>query len=155
MHRVAKVLLVTLVALGYQVLGPNSKEQASTQDFVLLMETVADGWNEGNARRAANCFTEGAVYMEPPDRQFYKGRQAIYDFFGGPTKPNPPMHMKWHHLAFNEQEQIGYGEYTFQMNQRYHGVVTVLVQNGKIAKWREYQYKSDTDWEAFTGKSRF
>ena len=93
--------------------------------------------------------------MEPPDRQVYFGRQAVYDFFGGPVKPEPPMQMRWHHLAFNAEEEIGYGEYTFQMNNRYHGVVTVLLRNGKIAKWREYQYKSDLDWVTFTGRSKF
>ena len=143
------------LAPGYQVLRLNSNEHASTVDFMLLMKTVADSWNEGNARKAADCFAEEAVYMEPPDRQLYIGRRAVYDFFGGANKPNPPMRMKWHHLAFNEQEQVGYGEYTFQMTGRYHGVVTVLVQNGKIAKWREYQYKSDSDWDAFTGRSKF
>ena len=77
---------------------------------MLLMNTVADGWNEGNAMKAAACFAEDAVYMEPPDRQLYIGQKAIYEFFGGPNKPVPPMHMKWHHLAFNAREQVGYGE---------------------------------------------
>jgi len=119
------------------------------------MTTVSASWNEGRAGRAADCFTEDAVYLEPPDHQVYIGRRAIYDFFGGPKKSVIPMHMKWHHLAFNEREQVGFGEYTFQMNNRYHGIVTVLVQGGKIAKWREYQYKSDSDWETFAGKSTF
>ena len=56
------------------------------------------------------------------------------------------MHMQWHHLAFNEKEQVGYGEFTFQMNLRYHGIVTVQIQEGKIANWREYEYQSNLDW---------
>jgi hypothetical protein len=125
------------------------------EEFIKLMTTVSDGWNEGNARKSADCFTEDAVYMEPPNRQVYVGRKAIYEFFGGPSKPDPPMRMIWHHLSFNEQEQAGFGEYTFQMNFRYHGIVTVAIQNGKIAKWREYQYQSPSDWDTFVGKSRF
>ena len=155
MHRIVTILVFSLVILLSEASRPDSKRGTSEQDFILLMKTVADGWNEGNARKAADCFAEDAVYIEPPDRQLYVGRQAIYEFFGGPIKPDPPMHMYWHHLAFDKQEQVGYGEYTFQMNRRYHGIVTVLIRNGKIAKWREYQYQSDADWETFTGKSTF
>lgn len=51
------------------------------------------------------------------------------------------MKMSWHHLAFNEQEQVGFGEYTFEMHGRYHGIVVVQVESGLIKQWREYQYK--------------
>ena len=158
MHRTCLVvftLLMWLVAPACQQVCKNAKPRASAADFALLMKTVAEGWNEGNAQKAANCFADDAVYLEPPDRQLYVGRQAIYDFFGGPRKPEPPMRMEWHHLAFDEQEQAGFGEYTFQMSNRYHGIVTVAVENGKIVKWREYQYKSDLDWTTFVGKSKF
>jgi hypothetical protein len=39
----------------------------STKEFEKLMQTVAQGWNEGNARKAADCFHENAVYVEPPE----------------------------------------------------------------------------------------
>ena len=35
------------------------------------------------------------------------GRQTIYAFFGGPNEPEPPMHMGRHHLAFDEEQQMG------------------------------------------------
>ena len=56
------------------------------------MNAVSDGWNEGNARMAADCFAEKAVYLEPPDRQVYIGKAAIYEFFGGPNKPTHDAH---------------------------------------------------------------
>ncbi len=46
------------------------------------MERVAAGWNEGDARAAADCFTDDAIYSEPPGRQLYEGREALYEFFG-------------------------------------------------------------------------
>ncbi len=128
-------------------------DEASTSTFRSLMETVAAGWNEGDARKAADCFTEDALYLEPPDRQFYSGRAALYEFFGGAAKPEPPMRMSWHHLAFDEESQVGFGEYTFQMNRRYHGIVVVRIRGGKIASWREYQYESPLDWKEFIRKS--
>jgi hypothetical protein len=133
-HKLTVMLLLRGLALAQAAPRSASSKNDSEQDFMNLMKTAADGWNEGNARKAADCFAEDAVYMEPPDHQVYFGRQAVYDFFGGPVKPEPPMQMRWHHLAFNAEEEIGYGEYTFQTNNRYHGVVTVLLRNGKIAK---------------------
>jgi ketosteroid isomerase-like protein len=133
--------------------GPAIK--ISVAEFKSLMHTVADGWNEGDAKKAADCYTEDAIYTEPPDKQVYAGRKALYEFFGGDRKPEPPMMMIWHHLVFDEASQIGFGEYTFQMNNRYHGIVTVKIRDGKISNWREYQYKSDLEWRDFAGKSDF
>jgi len=130
-------------------------EKSTANQFKRLMNTIAEGWNEGNARKAADCFTEDAIYVEPPDRQVYSGRTALYDFFGGEEKPDPPMKMRWHHLAFDEASQIGFGEYTFQMNRRYHGIVVVRVREGKISNWREYQYQSEMEWEEFSERNRF
>lgn len=122
-------------------------------EFRRLLETIAAGWNERDARRAAECFGESAVYVEPPDRQVYRGREALYEFFGGADPP--AMEMTWHHVVFDEQAQIGTGEYTFSGRRRYHGLAIVKVEAGRIVRWREYQYASDLDWETFVGESRF
>lgn len=125
------------------------------EEFRQLMQTVADGWNEGDVRRAADCFSEDAVYVEPPDKQLYHGRAELYEFFGGDSGTDLPMKMSWHHLAFNEQEQVGFGEYTFEMHGRYHGIVVVQVAAGLIKNWREYQYRTELNWEAFTSQNPF
>ena len=126
-----------------------------SSEFESLMQTIAASWNEGNAQKAADCFLEDAVYVEPPDRQIYHGRHELYEFFGGDSGPEIPMHMTWHHLAFNEAEQIGFGEYSFQMHGRYHGIVTVKIENGLIKFWREYQYKTELSWDEFTSLNPF
>jgi hypothetical protein len=126
-----------------------------TSDFERLMQTVAEGWKEGNAHKAADCFHEDAVYVEPPEKQLYHGRAELFTFFGGESGPGLPMQMTWHHLAFNEQEQVGFGEYTFQMNNRYHGIVVVKLESGLIKHWREYQYRSGLNWEEFTSHNHF
>lgn len=126
-----------------------------TSEFERLMQTIAEGWIEGNAQKAADCFCEDAIYVEPPEKQLYQGRTELYEFFGGDTGPDLPMKMTWHHLAFNEKEQTGFGEYTFQMHGRYHGIVIVKLESGLIKHWREYQYRSELDWEAFTNRNSF
>lgn len=130
-------------------------KKLKTFEFKRLLQAVADSWNKGDARRAADCFTEDAIYIEPPDKQVYVGRKALFEFFGGNQKPPPKMSMIWHHLAFDEDEQIGFGEYTFQGNNRYHGIVIIRIVNGKIGNWREYQYKSELEWQQFTEKNPF
>lgn len=127
----------------------------STNEFNQLLQTVADGWNEGNARKAAACFSEDAIYIEPPEKQLYYGRAELYEFFGGDNGTDIPMNMIWHHLAFNEGKQIGFGEYTFQMHGRYHGIVVVKIEAGLIQRWREYQYRSELNWEEFTSHNPF
>ena len=123
--------------------------------FERLMQTVAEGWNEGNARKSADCFREDAIYLEPPEKQLYHGRAELYEFFGGDAGTDLPMKMTWHHLAFHEDEQVGFGEYTFQMHGRYHGIVVVKLEDGRIKQWREYQYPSELDWEGFTRQNPF
>jgi ketosteroid isomerase-like protein len=125
------------------------------KQFLDMVNTVAMGWNTGNARISADVFAEDAVYEEPPRKQFYKGRHQIFEFFGGEKGFDKPMKMKWHNLAFNEKDQVGFGEYTFALNNQYHGIVVMKLEKGKITHWREYQYQSAIDWETFTGESKF
>ena len=82
-------------------------------------------------------------------------RAELYEFFGGDLGTDLPMKMTWHHLAFNEAAQVGFGEYTFQMHGRYHGIVVVKIEAGLIKHWREYQYRSESSWEDFTSRNPF
>jgi hypothetical protein len=112
----------------------------NTAQFEIVMKTLAEGWNEGNAQKAADCFTENAVYSEPPEKQLYRGRAALFKFFGGSEGRKGAMKMIWHHLVFNERTQIGAGEFTFDYGGTVHGVAMVKIENGKISNWREYWY---------------
>jgi len=117
------------------------------------MHTVARAWSTGDPTTAADCFTDDAIYVEPPDRQRYEGRDALHELSGG-NDPEP-MSMTWHHLAFDVVRQIGFGEYTFRGRRQFHGVAIVQCTAGRIHRWREYQYVDDRDWTAFVGDSRF
>jgi hypothetical protein len=150
-----RIHLIVLPLLAALLLAYGITEPSSANDFQGLMNTVAAGWNEGNARKAADCFASDAVYIEPPDRQVYKAREAPFEFFGGTHGFEKPMHMVWHHLAFDPRSQVGFGECTFSLSKRYHEIVIVRLAGGKTQSWRECQYKSDLDWEAFTKRSEF
>jgi hypothetical protein len=143
-------LLFLLVALSCR---GSENEQMSSDQFADVLMQIADGWNKGDAKMAADVFAVDAIYEEPPRKQYYEGQVAIFEFFGGEKGFDTPMKMTWHNVAFNEQTQVGFGEYTFAMNKQYHGIVVVKIKNKKIARWREYQYASAMDWSEFSGES--
>ena len=121
--------------------------------FRQLLETIAGAWNEGDTATALACFTDDARYTEPPDTQHYEGRQELFEFFGGDDPP--PMRMAWHTILFDRDEQMGAAEYTYSGTNTYHGVVVIRLRDDLIANWREYQVRSDLDWNAFTALNPF
>ncbi|HZS28714.1 MAG TPA: nuclear transport factor 2 family protein [Candidatus Angelobacter sp.] len=127
----------------------------SADDFYRIMNMIAQSESEGNASKAADMFAEDAVYSNPAQRQVRKGRPAIAKLLGGNKSLNKPMTMQWHHLLFNEQEQVGAGEFTQEGARHYHGMVIVKVEKGKISRWREYEFASSQSWDKFTGENQF
>jgi uncharacterized protein (TIGR02246 family) len=121
------------------------------EEFRQLLQTVADGWNAGDAHLAADCFTEDVVYVEPPDRQRYVGRRQLVEFFGRGVE----FSMTWHRIAFDEDEQAGFGEYTFSVVGEFtlHGITAIEIEDGLIGGWREYQYRSELPFEEFAAGS--
>ncbi|WP_179266279.1 nuclear transport factor 2 family protein [Asanoa hainanensis] len=117
------------------------------------MRTIERAWSTGDAAAAAACFTEDAVYVEPPDRQRYVGRAELVELSGG-DDPRP-MSITWHNLVFDPVRQVGVGEYTFRGRRQFHGMAIVQVEEGKIRRWREYQFESQLDWPDFAGDSHF
>jgi ketosteroid isomerase-like protein len=128
---------------------------SSVTEFEAVLHTLAEAWNDGNSRRAAECFTEDAVYTEPPDKQVYRGRNALFRFFGGGAGRPGQMTMRWHHLAFDQESQVGFGEFSFRYGTTVHGVAVVRLRGGKIANWREYWYESALPWDQFIRANPF
>ncbi|HTC92573.1 MAG TPA: nuclear transport factor 2 family protein [Terriglobales bacterium] len=141
---------------GQLIKKPEPEEAAariSAEDFYRIMNTVAQGRSEGNASKAAGMFGEDAVYSNPAGEQTHKGRAAIAKLFSG--NKGGAIAIQWHHLLFNEQEQIGAGEFTQEGRRRFHGMVIVKMKNGKISNWREYGFASNEGWEKFTSDNQF
>jgi len=104
---------------------------------------------------AADCFTENAMWSSPPDPAIRKGKQALFEFFGGEKGRGLPMSLLWHPVVFDPETGIGMGEYTFTFRIRTHGVAVMHVVGGKIAGWREYELESRLNWEEMIGENRF
>src|SRR5713101_1875870 len=134
---------------------PPAAGKISADDFYKIMNTIAEGRSEGNAAKAADMFTENAVYSDLLRGQTYKGQAAIKKFFSNNKSSVKPMKMQWHHLLFNEQDQVGAGEFTLEGYRHYHGMVIVKVEKGKISNWREYDFASNQGWDKFTSENHF
>lgn len=118
-------------------------------DFAGLLADVAAGWSTNDAELALSVFTEDAVYMEPPNLHFFRGRAELRRFF---EAVNPGSTMIWHRLWFDESSGIGAGEYSFHNGGRdtaAHGVAVLELRGGKIAVWREYQQRGEIDYQEF------
>jgi len=123
--------------------------------FTALLQRVADGWTLGDPAAAADCFAIDAVYVEPPDAQRHVGREDLAAFFHGDGPQPRRMSMTWHHVAYDPETGVGFGEYTFSSPTGFaaHGVTVVTVIDGRIATWREYQYPSTIPFRDFAGDS--
>lgn len=67
----------------------------------------------------------------------------------------PRLTMIWRNAAFDPGTGVGFGEYTFARLKQFHGIVVLQFREGKIHRWREYQYQSDLPWEDFAAGSGF
>ena len=126
----------------------NSDDRLSEKEFFSLMQNVADGWSVQNTEMALSSFSDDAIYMEPPNIQYYRGHEQLRPYF---DELDERYKMEFHNLWFNKKTQSGAGEYTFSYGKDTSdvGVVIVELENGKIKFWREYQRKGPTDFRKF------
>lgn len=124
-------------------------------EFLKTLRGIASSWIEGDAARAAGFFHVDAVYEEPPKQQFYRGKEDILAFFTAVMSDGPRLSMNWHNAAFSARANVGFGEYTFSRVNQFHGIVALKFKDGKIFRWREYQYQSELAWTDFAGESEF
>ena len=137
-------LLLLLCTLGCNT----SEDTISENEFHNLMENIARGWSTQDTELALISFDEDAIYMEPPNIQYYRGHKQLKPYF---DELDASHHMKFHNLWFNEETQSGAAEFTFSYGKDTAdvGIVVVELKKGKIKFWREYQQKGPTDFDKF------
>ena len=120
------------------------------QDFRKLMERLATAWSTQDTELGLSCFTDDAVYMEPPDIQLYLGQEELRPYFAALSADT---FMHFHDLMLDETGRIGAGEYSVRHRSRSHladhGVAVVELEEERIAFWREYQRKGPTPFSEF------
>lgn len=126
---------------------------ADGNEFELLLHRLSDSWAQLDTTGAAGCFTEDAVYMEPPDVQLFVGRSELTAYFSPLEKGT---YLDFHGIWFDEPSQTGAAEFSFGVRGEEtadHGVVVVALRDDLIASWREYPRKGSASFSAFTSTS--
>lgn len=126
---------------------------ADRREFELLLHRLADSWADLDNTAAALCFTEDAVYMEPPDVQLFVGRDELTAYFSPLTAGT---YLAFHGIWFDEPSQTGAAEFSFGVSGAEtadHGVVVVGMRHDLIASWREYPRKGPASFTRFTARS--
>ncbi len=120
----------------------------STEEFKALMQNAAEGWSTQNSEQALKSFDSDAIYMEPPNIQYYRGHNELKPYFDALEQNH---RMTFHALWFDEETQTGAGEYTFSYGKDTSdvGIAVVQLKRGKIAFWREYQQKGPSNFLEF------
>lgn len=121
----------------------------TVEHYRALMERLAAAWSTQDTEMAVDCFTPDAVYMQPPDVQFYTGHDQLRAYFGALT---PGTYLHYHNLWFDVDTQVGGAEFSFGVAGNPtadHGIFVVTLREGRIARWREYVQKGTADFDRF------
>jgi SnoaL-like domain len=119
-------------------------------EFGNMLQSLADAWTRRDYESAASFFTENIEYVDPL-RYSFRSRGELRTFFE--SDEDKPQITMWHTIVFDEEQQIGMAEYTYEGTYRYHGVTIVRLAGDKICKWQEYQHIDSRDWvEYASGK---
>lgn len=121
-------------------------------DFRNLLHSLADAWARRDYATAASFFAEDVRYGDPT-RYSFSGRSELRAFFE--ADEGYDQRTVWHTILFDEDQQLGAAEYTYEGTHRYHGTVLIKVEDGKISRWREYQHIDAREWETFVSGTAF
>jgi len=121
-------------------------------EFRNLLQSLADAWSRREYASAAEAFAEDVRYGDPT-RYSFQGRDELRAFFE--NDEGYDQRTVWHTVVFDEEQQIGAVEYTYEGTYRYHGTVLIKIVDGKISRWREYQHIDPREWEEFTAATAF
>ncbi|MGH9903310.1 MAG: nuclear transport factor 2 family protein [Pyrinomonadaceae bacterium] len=121
-------------------------------EFKKLLDSLADAWGRRDYAAAAEAFAEDVRYADPL-RYSFDGRARLREFFE--ADEGYAQRTVWHTVVFDEEQQAGAAEYTYDGTHRYHGTALVRVGGGEITHWREYQHVDPRGWEEFASETAF
>lgn len=121
-------------------------------EFNQLLKTLSDAWKRKDYATAAEVFTDDIQYADPL-RYAHSGKAQLRAFFE--ADEGFEQRTIWRAVVFDEEQQVGFAEYTFEGTHRYHGAAIIKVHGKKISHWREYQHIDPRDWQDFASGTAF
>ena len=115
-------------------------------EFKALVDDLAEGWTNREYERVAEHFS-GKVFYSDALHYSFRERDSLLRFFR--DDDGKPQSCVFHDFVFDVERQVGVAEYSYSGTHQYHGTVWIELEGDKIKRWREYQHRSDRDWEEF------
>jgi hypothetical protein len=140
-------------ASGYKVTFYDcTEEKMNKVEFKNLLHALSDAWQRKDYQTAADVFAGDIQYTDPL-RYSFSGKAELRAFFD--ADEGYPQRTVWHTIIFDEEQQVGVAEYTFDGTHRYHGAVIIKVHGDLITHWREYQHIDPRQWQDFASGTAF
>lgn len=124
----------------------------TSQEFGNVLNALADAWTRSDYAKAASFFADDVRYGDPL-RYLNTGREQLRSFFE--NDEGCEQKTVWHNVIFDETQQLGAAEYTYEGTHQYHGTVWIKLKDGLITRWREYQHIDSREWDEFVGQTRW
>ena len=118
----------------------------TSSDFDELLTALAKGWTNRDYTLVAACFANDVYYSDPKNYTI-RDRTSLLEFFE--DDDGNPQSCTFHNRVFDRARQFDVAEYTYEGTFRYHGTVWIELKDDKISSWREYQHRSEKDWNQF------
>ena len=90
-----KSLAQVVVCTVFVFLSCQKTPEINYGEFKILMTNIAEGWSTQNTALALSSFDADAIYMEPPNAQYYRGHEQLRPYFDELTDEH---RMVFHHL---------------------------------------------------------
>ena len=121
-------------------------------EFTEMLHALAAAWARRDYTVAADFFAEDVRYADPLRYEFASRSdlRAFYEHDEGFEQSTV-----WHNILFDETQQLGVAEYTYDGTWCYHGTVWIRMQDGLITHWREYQHADPREWDDFVSGTAF
>ena len=122
------------------------------EEFTTLLYSLSDAWAKRDYVAAISAFADDVRYADPL-RYSMSNKAELQKFFQ--DDEGYTQSTVWHMILFDEQQQVGAAEYTYDGTYRYHGTVLVKIHEDKISRWREYQHIDGREWDEFISGTSF
>jgi hypothetical protein len=96
--------------------------------FTGMLESLADAWRQRDYKSAARWFADDVKYADPV-RYSFRDRLQLQAFFE--ADEGYEQRTVWHTIIFDETQQAGAAEYTYNGTHRYHGTGTHQGERGQ------------------------
>jgi uncharacterized protein (TIGR02246 family) len=114
----------------------------SADELKQLLDELSDCWRKRDAQSAAELFTEGAIYSEPPAHELH-GRPAIASFFRAFFANHYAIEFSFSRILIGDGEAAAEWSFSYQRSsdgrqRRLVGIAFIDTANGRIHAWRSF-----------------